>query len=206
MHEYTVCPCRKEIIKRLFLLKMPCYTHSREIHKLIHFIMFLPQVPGQFLSLFYTDRLGLYPHVDLTSRKQFNGGIPQRGNLKASTSKARADINYYIPSKWACLKLKNSPFVVWHIWCWSFNFSSSCCLPSRTSHGLAVIDWEEWRPLWDRNWGSKKIYQTLSVAHVMHTNHSLTVQQATETAKQKFQVRTNCARIHKTKQTVLNSY
>ncbi|TKS90890.1 Hyaluronidase PH-20 [Collichthys lucidus] len=114
------------------------------------------KVPGQFLSLFYTDRLGLYPHVDLTSQKQFNGGIPQKGNLKASMSKARADINYYIPSK--------------------------------TSRGLAVIDWEEWRPLWDRNWGTKKIYQTLSLAHVMHTNRSLTVEQATEKAKQQFQV------------------
>ncbi|XP_070710325.1 hyaluronidase PH-20-like [Pempheris klunzingeri] len=114
------------------------------------------KVPGQFLSLFYTDRLGLYPHVDLTSMKQFNGGIPQRANLKASMNKARADIKYYIPSK--------------------------------TSRGLAVIDWEEWRPLWDRNWGNKRIYQTLSVAHIMHTNRSLTVQQATEEAKLKFQV------------------
>ncbi|KAJ4924620.1 hypothetical protein JOQ06_003572, partial [Pogonophryne albipinna] len=46
------------------------------------------KVPGQFLSLFYTDRLGLYPHVDLTSRKQLNGGIPQRGDLRASLNKA----------------------------------------------------------------------------------------------------------------------
>ncbi|XP_045064232.1 hyaluronidase PH-20-like [Coregonus clupeaformis] len=58
------------------------------------------KVPGQFLSLFYTDRLGLYPHVDLPSRQQFYGGIPQRGNLRASLAKARADINYYIPSKY----------------------------------------------------------------------------------------------------------
>uniref|UniRef100_A0A4W6BRK2 Hyaluronidase n=1 Tax=Lates calcarifer TaxID=8187 RepID=A0A4W6BRK2_LATCA len=98
-------------------------------------------VPGQFLSLFYTDRLGLYPHVDQTSRKQLYGGIPQRGNLRASMTKARADVNYYIPS----------------------------------SRGLAVIDWEEWRPLWDRNWGNKRIYQTLSVAHALQTNPSLTL-------------------------------
>ncbi|KAI4802740.1 hypothetical protein KUCAC02_006317 [Chaenocephalus aceratus] len=113
-------------------------------------------VPGQFLSLFYTDRLGLYPHVDLTSRKQLNGGIPQRGDLRASLNKARADINYYITSK--------------------------------TSRGLAVIDWEEWRPLWDRNWGAKRIYQTLSVAHLLQTEHSLNLQQATERAKTQFQV------------------
>ncbi|KAI3366784.1 hypothetical protein L3Q82_009448, partial [Scortum barcoo] len=114
------------------------------------------KVPGQFLSIFYNDRLGLYPYVDPASEKQFYGGIPQRGNLKASMSKARTDINYYIPSK--------------------------------TSRGLAVIDWEKWRPLWDRNWDTKRIYQTLSVAHVMQTNRSLTVHQATEKAKQEFQV------------------
>uniref|UniRef100_A0A3Q0SFR9 Hyaluronidase n=1 Tax=Amphilophus citrinellus TaxID=61819 RepID=A0A3Q0SFR9_AMPCI len=109
-------------------------------------------VATPFLSLFYTDRLGLYPHIDLKSRKKFHGGIPQRANLKASLNKARADINYYIPSR-----------------------------------GLAVIDWEEWRPLWDRNWGTKRIYQTLSVAHVMQANLSLTVEQATVKAKQQFQ-------------------
>ncbi|KAF7647296.1 hypothetical protein LDENG_00174700 [Lucifuga dentata] len=84
------------------------------------------------------------------------GGIPQRGNLKASMNKARADINYYITS--------------------------------RTTKGLAVIDWEEWRPLWDRNWGMKRIYQILSVAHTMQTEKSLTVQQATVKAKLQFQV------------------
>ncbi|XP_041637286.1 hyaluronidase PH-20-like [Cheilinus undulatus] len=114
------------------------------------------KVPDQFLTLFYTDRLGLYPHVDFKSRKLLNGGIPQRGNLKASTIKAKADINYYIPSK--------------------------------IRPGLAVIDWEEWRPLWDRNWGTKRIYQTLSVALVMQKNLSLTEEEATEIAKQQFQV------------------
>ncbi|CAG5927613.1 unnamed protein product [Menidia menidia] len=113
------------------------------------------KVPGQFLSLFYTNRLGLYPHVDIKSRKLFYGGIPQRVNMKASMDKAKEDINYYIPSK--------------------------------TSRGLAVIDWEEWRPLWDRNWGNKRIYQTLSVAHAMRTNHTLTAQQAMEKAKQQFE-------------------
>lgn len=62
--------------------------------------MFLLQIPGQFLSLFYTNRLGLYPHINLTSRKLFYGGIPQRSNLKFSMNKARADIDYYIPSRY----------------------------------------------------------------------------------------------------------
>ncbi|XP_067159773.1 hyaluronidase-3 isoform X1 [Apteryx mantelli] len=29
-------------------------------------------------------------------------------------------------------------------------------------HGLAVVDWEEWRPLWARNWGAKRIYRAAS--------------------------------------------
>uniref|UniRef100_A0A3Q3E3X3 Hyaluronidase n=1 Tax=Labrus bergylta TaxID=56723 RepID=A0A3Q3E3X3_9LABR len=102
-----------------------------------------PAKANQFLSLFYTDRLGLYPHVDLKRKKLYNGGIPQRGNLKASLTKAKEDINYYIP----------------------FN------------QGLAVIDWEEWRPLWDRNWGTKRIYQTLSVAHISQKNLCFTEEQ-----------------------------
>lgn len=69
-------------------------------------------------------------------------------------------------------------------------------IPSRANRGLAVIDWEEWRPLWDRNWGTKRIYQTLSVAHVMQANLSLPVQQATVKAKQQFQVRTLCLRLN----------
>ncbi|XP_072203319.1 hyaluronidase-3 isoform X1 [Excalfactoria chinensis] len=31
-----------------------------------------------------------------------------------------------------------------------------------TFSGLAVLDWEEWRPLWARNWGHKRIYQLAS--------------------------------------------
>ncbi|KAM3588037.1 uncharacterized protein V6R79_019498 [Siganus canaliculatus] len=153
----------------------------QEIKKFVfYFVISLVQVPGQFLSLFYTDRLGLYPHVDPVSGKQINGGIPQRVNLKASMSKAREDINYYIPSKSAAELYEI--FGVFHL-----NSHSSSFIPRRTSRGLAVIDWEEWRPLWDRNWGSKRVYQTLSVAHVMHANGSLTVQQATEKAKEQFE-------------------
>uniref|UniRef100_A0A8C6S9H9 Hyaluronidase n=1 Tax=Neogobius melanostomus TaxID=47308 RepID=A0A8C6S9H9_9GOBI len=114
------------------------------------------KVPGQFLSLFYTDRLGLYPHVDVNKGQQHNGGIPQSGDLKASMKKAQADISYYIPSK--------------------------------KTKGLAVIDWESWRPVWERNWGTKRIYQTLSLAHVLKTNRYLTQRQATEKAKHQFQV------------------
>jgi len=32
--------------------------------------------------------------------------------------------------------------------------------------GLAVIDWEVWRPLFDRNWGNMRVYQQKSVEYV----------------------------------------
>uniref|UniRef100_A0A673I4D9 Hyaluronidase n=1 Tax=Sinocyclocheilus rhinocerous TaxID=307959 RepID=A0A673I4D9_9TELE len=31
-------------------------------------------------------------------------------------------------------------------------------IPDLGFHGLAVIDWEKWRPLWERNWDAKEIY------------------------------------------------
>ncbi|XP_023647905.2 hyaluronoglucosaminidase 6 [Paramormyrops kingsleyae] len=35
-------------------------------------------------------------------------------------------------------------------------------IPCRDFRGLAVIDWENWRPQWVRNWGSKDIYRNKS--------------------------------------------
>lgn len=31
-------------------------------------------------------------------------------------------------------------------------------IPDRDFHGLAVVDWEKWRPLWERNWDTKEVY------------------------------------------------
>ncbi|KTG47689.1 hypothetical protein cypCar_00001846 [Cyprinus carpio] len=35
-------------------------------------------------------------------------------------------------------------------------------IPFKDFHGLGVIDWEDWRPQWVRNWGSKDIYRNKS--------------------------------------------
>ncbi|XP_061106663.1 hyaluronidase PH-20 [Conger conger] len=113
------------------------------------------KVPGQPLMLFYSDRLGLYPHVDVGTKRQLYGGIPQRGNLSASLAKAQTDISYYITSE--------------------------------SSPGMAVIDWEDWRPLWDRNWGSKQIYRSLSVAHARKRHPSMSSGQTVTMAKRQFQ-------------------
>lgn len=31
-------------------------------------------------------------------------------------------------------------------------------IPDRDFQGLAVVDWESWRPVWERNWDSKQVY------------------------------------------------
>lgn len=111
--------------------------------------------PDQFLTLFYVDRLGLYPHVSPITHLEYNGGIPQKGNLTANFLKARDDVAHY--------------------------------MPSASVPGLAVIDWEDWRPMWDRNWGSKDIYRQLSITYVREKDPSLPQNQLTPTAKKQFQ-------------------
>ncbi|XP_012508179.1 PREDICTED: hyaluronidase PH-20-like [Propithecus coquereli] len=57
-----------------------------------------------------------------------------------------------------------------------------------TDHvGLAVIDWEEWRPTWARNWKPKDIYKTRSIDLVRQKNTSLSVAEATKIAQNEFE-------------------
>uniref|UniRef100_A0A3B1JK06 Hyaluronidase n=2 Tax=Astyanax mexicanus TaxID=7994 RepID=A0A3B1JK06_ASTMX len=56
------------------------------------------KVHNQTLTLFYKKRIGLFPYVDLQTMEQYNGGIPQRGNLSASLKKAEAEFTRYLPS------------------------------------------------------------------------------------------------------------
>ncbi|KAM9377088.1 hyaluronidase-1-like [Pholidichthys leucotaenia] len=113
-------------------------------------------VPGQFLTIFYENRLGLYPKVDSINQKIYNGGVPQNGNLTKHLAMARRQIDFAISHD--------------------------------SSPGLAVIDWESWRPLWDQNFGSKRIYQKLSVVHAMQMAPFLSSSQITALAKKQFQV------------------
>lgn len=41
---------------------------------------------------------------------------------------------------------------------WQADSDLRKAIPDRDFHGLAVLDWESWRPLWERNWGSKEVY------------------------------------------------
>ncbi|XP_054985065.1 hyaluronidase PH-20-like [Sorex araneus] len=111
-------------------------------------------VTGQNVTLFNVDSLGLYPHINMSTNEDVNGGIPQCGNLAAHLQKASKNIDYYI---------KND------------------------SVGLAVIEWENWRPLWDRNWGSKTIYKNKSIELVIKSNQSHDPSDATKKAKTDFE-------------------
>ncbi|XP_026058611.1 hyaluronidase PH-20 [Carassius auratus] len=109
---------------------------------------------NQSLTLFYKNRIGLYPYVDLHSLKEYNGGIPQRGNLSASLDKAKEEFTRYIPD---------------------------------STPGLAVMDWEEWLPMFDRNFDDKEIYKELSINYTLQQNSSLDPQQASSEARLQFQ-------------------
>lgn len=47
-------------------------------------------------------------------------------------------------------------------------------MPDRDFQGLAVVDWESWRPVWERNWASMQVYKNGSKALVRarHPNWS----------------------------------
>ncbi|XP_063071524.1 hyaluronidase-1 [Engraulis encrasicolus] len=41
---------------------------------------------------------------------------------------------------------------------WKVDSDLRALMPEREFRGLAVVDWESWRPLWERNWDSKSVY------------------------------------------------
>lgn len=108
---------------------------------------------GQPITLFYVDRLGLYPHIDKHGNNE-HGGIPQSGSLSAHLAKARTDIDFYMP---------------------------------KDNAGLAIIDWEEWRPIWARNWKPKDIYRNRSIELVQRQNPRLSLTDASNLAKQQYE-------------------
>ncbi|XP_078513206.1 hyaluronidase PH-20-like [Lissotriton helveticus] len=60
-------------------------------------------------------------------------------------------------------------------------------IPAKKQAGLAVIDWEEWRPSWVRNWASKTVYKKHSVQFVQSKNHTLSPQEAHSIARTEFE-------------------
>lgn len=60
-------------------------------------------------------------------------------------------------------------------------------IPMRKFHGLAVIDWENWRPQWDRNWGSKNIYRNKSLELVRQHHPQWSEDKIRRVAKNEFE-------------------
>ncbi|XP_071763842.2 hyaluronidase PH-20-like [Centroberyx gerrardi] len=105
---------------------------------------------NQSISIFYTDRFGIFPYVDEDTGEMYDEGLPQLIDFEEHHELAEDDIEYYIPS--------HQP-------------------------GLAVLDFEEWRPQWVRNWGSKDIYRQISIETVKEKNPALSDNEAEDRAK-----------------------
>lgn len=120
----------------------------------------------QNLTIFYKERLGLYPYIN-ERNVSINGGVPQNASLLAHLEEMPKGINKYIPEA------------------------------DKEKDGLSVIDWEEWRPIWIRNWQTKDIYRQVSrqLVNSRHANwaNEDQVRQAQyefETAAQEFMAET----------------
>lgn len=57
----------------------------------------------------------------------------------------------------------------------------------KDQRGLAIIDWEEWRPIWARNWKPKDIYKNESILLVQRQHPAFTLEEATDKAKEEFE-------------------
>ncbi|KAM6300766.1 hyaluronidase-3 [Aegotheles albertisi] len=53
--------------------------------------------------------------------------------------------------------------------------------------GLAVLDWEEWRPLWAQNWGAKRIYRAASEQWVRERHGLLPARRQLRLARREFE-------------------
>lgn len=109
----------------------------------------------QNLTIFYKDRLGLYPYYE-PDQTPVNGGLPQAANLMQHLEKMPEGVQKYIREPRA--------------------------------EGLAVIDWEEWRPLWIRNWETKDIYRRHSRELVRQKNPTWPPEQVGKVAQQEFEM------------------
>ncbi|CAL9704768.1 unnamed protein product [Knipowitschia caucasica] len=108
----------------------------------------------QNLTIFYKERLGLYPYYK-QGGNSINGGLPQLANITQHYGKMPEGVQKYIREP--------------------------------DAKGLAVIDWEEWRPLWIRNWDIKDIYRNKSKEEVAKSNPTWGTEQVAKVAHQEFE-------------------
>lgn len=60
-------------------------------------------------------------------------------------------------------------------------------IPAYGIPGFAVLNWENWRPQWIRNWDQKDIYRRKSVELAMQRNSSMNMKDCIEIAKSEFE-------------------
>ncbi|XP_066489754.1 hyaluronidase-1-like [Tiliqua scincoides] len=60
-------------------------------------------------------------------------------------------------------------------------------IPKKMFKGLGIIDWERWRPLWDRNFGNRTIYRNLSIELVQNRHPNWDERRIVATAKKEFE-------------------
>ncbi|KAF7249651.1 Hyaluronidase-1 [Varanus komodoensis] len=118
---------------------------------------------GGNVTIFYYDQLGLYPYY-------LNTTVPAtavNGGCPQNTSLTR------------------------HVE--KMRRDIAAAMPSGSFAGLSVIDWENWRPQWVRNWDKKNVYRDMSLYLVRQKNPHLSDYQVEmqarwefETAAQKF--------------------
>ena len=60
-------------------------------------------------------------------------------------------------------------------------------IPDRAFQGLAVVDWESWNPVWERNWDSKQVYLDASRALMRARHLDWTPAQVTAAARVRFE-------------------
>lgn len=108
----------------------------------------------QSLTIFYKERLGLYPYFE-PDGTAVNKGLPQLVSLAEHLDKMKEGVEKYIQDPGA--------------------------------KGLSVIDWEEWRPLWVRNWETKDVYRRHSRELMQQKNPAWSQEQVTKAAQHDFE-------------------
>ncbi|XP_006893071.1 PREDICTED: hyaluronidase-3 [Elephantulus edwardii] len=108
---------------------------------------------GQNITIFYKNRLGLYPYFGPRGTIH-HGGIPQLVPLGHHLARAACQIRYSLGPNFA---------------------------------GLAVLDWEEWYPLWAGNYGRRRAYQAASWAWARRAFPHLDPQEQLQEARTGFE-------------------
>ncbi|CAM4586637.1 hyaluronidase-4-like [Lepidochelys kempii] len=112
---------------------------------------------GGNVTIFYYDQLGLYPYY-------------------LNTSTPPVAVNGGCPQNASLLD---------HLDKMASDIAAT--MPSASFAGLSVIDWENWRPQWIRNWDKKDVYRAMSAQLVRQRNPRWPDEQVELEAKWEFE-------------------